>query len=110
MLLVDTSRRPPLGEHTGPRCQFYSQAALGDESWPTPGVTFVHVVTSARRPIQFRHNDWKVVLAAMPIKFVQMVVAQSYETGREYLIDSLAYQQSRLAGSRVQQAGLQPFR
>uniref|UniRef100_A0A7S3P850 CRAL-TRIO domain-containing protein n=1 Tax=Amphora coffeiformis TaxID=265554 RepID=A0A7S3P850_9STRA len=107
IILMDISLRPPVDIHTGARCIYYMNYVMRTEALAAglkdeliDGFTLVHVVTSQRRNLQIDRNGWPVVLSALPCRLKKIIVAQSYEEGRERLIESLAYQQARVAEVR----------
>ena len=129
VLLSDMSRLPYHDARTVARIWYYlAHVYRDDESLRTgQGLYRLHVVTSSPRPpVNLDQETMRAVLTSLPVRFNGAVVLQSFEEGRERLIESLAFQQQRmvefrsgtstsiLAGSsvaetilRAQQAGIQ---
>ena len=54
---------------------------------------FLHVVTSQKRPpLDLDPVRWEIQRTAIPMRVSKIMVAQSYEPGKEELIDFMAYQ------------------
>lgn len=88
--LYDEGRLTRSPRHGLTRCVFYLQSVYPEESL---SITFIHVVTSAKRPpLDLDPSRWQIFHSSMPIKVVQIWVAQAYEPGKQELIDFLAYQ------------------
>lgn len=112
VMLLDMSRLPSFDEDVCTRCVFYIATTCTDEYYQTQGMSIVHVVTSARRPMANSNPNlkcWDIIRTALPIRIKTpvLVVQQpvSHDSGFEVLVDSHGYNQSRLMQGRVQKAG-----
>lgn len=96
--VVDTSRLPVLDEATE-RCGFYFASVLYTNTDANQGVDFLQVVNGAPRPrMKLQHDDWPIIGHALPIKIKSLKVLQTYEEGRQELIDFTSYQTARILG------------
>ena len=106
VLLVDLSRLSHVSTFAETRIAYYfCYVFRHDERIRTQGSTAVHVVTSAPRPpVNTDLESWKISMTALPMRFAGVIVVQSYEEGRQRLIESFAFQQAMVVQFRSQQA------
>ena len=79
------------------RCMFYWQYHFGSEVSQTMGVSFLHVVSSAPSPIiSIQNKNWEIIQKGMPMKTKGLWVAQTYEEGKQELIDFKVFQTMKL--------------
>uniref|UniRef100_A0A7S3L4V3 Uncharacterized protein n=1 Tax=Amphora coffeiformis TaxID=265554 RepID=A0A7S3L4V3_9STRA len=96
LLLVDLSRLPFPAGFSGTKCVFYLCAVFPEAFCHPDGVSVLYVVTSARRNQLGLHKELvSFILQGLPIRFKNIFVAQSYEEGKERLVDFHAFQQVR---------------
>ena len=96
LLLCDLSRVETTLGATAVRVAFYLASTCANGLAQTLGVTVLQVVTSAHRPpVETDPENWQMILTGLPLRFGRVLVVQSVEEGRERLIESLAYQQTR---------------
>ena len=73
----------------------YACTAFADEESQLYGITIVYVVRSGDRPLETTPEGWEIFRVALPMKIRQMIVAQSFEEGKEGILNYLAYQTKR---------------
>ena len=96
LLLCDLSRVETALGATAVRLSFYLASTCADGLAQTLGVTILQLVTSAHRPpVETDPVNWQMIVTGLPVRFGRVLVVQSVEEGREHLIESLAYQQTR---------------
>ena len=102
-IIFDETRLPCAAGHTTTRLVFYLTHLYGDIS--RYGISFVHVVTSGKRPPpDIKLEGWDIYRAALPIRVNQkIVVAQAYEPDKSHLLQYLAFQTQRTAQFRSRQ-------
>ena len=99
LLTVDFSIAPRIGN--GARILFYYVTTVMRaqvETREEPGLTVVYLVTSAPRPEPNLNKSsciWAAAKQALPMRIHKVYTLQAYETGKEHLIDSLAFQTTR---------------
>ena len=73
----------------------YTCTAFTDEVTQLRGATIIYVVRSGDRPLDMTPEGWDIFRVALPMKIRQMLVAQSFEEGKEGILNFLAYQTKR---------------
>lgn len=104
IILIDLSRISHQDTPTEIRIWYYLLHAFCiDERvrLPGEGAIVVHVVTSAPRPaVNLDQQLTRVMAQALPARIQQVMVVQSWQEGRERLIESLAFQQAMVSNHR----------
>ena len=101
VLLLDSTRLQHALAGVLDRCVFYLLTICSDEFAQTKGGTLLNIVSSRKGPLKSmkqKQQQWEFVHKAMPFKFQRCVVVQSYEEGKQILLEFLAFQQSKLLG------------
>lgn len=104
IILCDLSRVAVHDSYREARVAFYMAQAYRDlERLCTgDGMPIVHIVTSAPRPsICPDPTCVRAITMCLPFRVNGVIVIQSYEEGRQHLIDYLAYMQARLSHFRL---------
>lgn len=89
--VLDLSRLTQVSTYSETRLAYYlCYAFRHDERIRTQGTFVVHIVTSAPRPpVNTDLESWEISFTALPMRFAGIMVLQSYEEGRQRLIESL---------------------
>uniref|UniRef100_A0A7S3L9W3 BZIP domain-containing protein n=1 Tax=Amphora coffeiformis TaxID=265554 RepID=A0A7S3L9W3_9STRA len=104
MVLHDHSRLPHFDGALHAKNIMYYCTTLTDEATQTQGISIVFVIRSGDRPQEdFKREAWEMLRTALPVRFKQLLVVQAYEEGREYLLNFLAYQTTRVLQVKTQQ-------
>lgn len=101
VLLLDSTRLQHALASVLDRCVFYILTIGSDEGAQTKGGTLLNIVSSRKGPMKNmkqKQQQWEFVHKAMPFKFKRCVVVQSFEEGKQILLEFFSYQQSRLLG------------
>ena len=74
------------------RCSMYLCTVASNEQSQLKGIDLVQVVNSQPRPPpDFRQNFWEVIRTALPVKFAKCLVVQSFEPGKEDLLEFVRF-------------------
>uniref|UniRef100_A0A7S3P704 CRAL-TRIO domain-containing protein n=1 Tax=Amphora coffeiformis TaxID=265554 RepID=A0A7S3P704_9STRA len=103
VIVCDMSKNPDTWtEEANARIAYYLMTKLVDDFLGGEGMSFVYVVTSARRkPAEPNPQGWSIIREALPFKVKQVVVAQAYEQWKDELLDSLSFQQACVIGFKM---------
>jgi hypothetical protein len=102
VLLMDLSRLGDSGRTAHPRVSMYLSTVCTTEWTQVEGVTGIHVVTSAKRPLAEVAPDLRAQqIACFPFKFKNAYVVQAYEEGKKHLVEYLAYQTYRIMEQNI---------
>ena len=94
---VQDHSRLPVWNQCIERLNFYWTHIFNSEEAQTNGVRLVNIVSSKPNPvISIQSKSWKIYLESLPMKFKDIIVVQSYEEGKQELIDYKAYQTQQL--------------
>ena len=95
LMLVDRSRLPRTGGYSACRMLFYVMTVMTDKWLQTEGATAIKVVSSDyanKSPeMSLDKEIIQIPVKALPMRLKNLMVAQSYEFGKEILVDTLAY-------------------
>ena len=121
IVIADISRayeilaKPPANIHTdegdsneasGDRCVMYLATVAMNDIGQTEGVTIAQIVSLEKQmpPSRFRPKQWDMIRTALPLKISRVVVVQSYQAGKEALLEFLRF---KVAGYASVNTGMQ---
>lgn len=97
VLFCDRSKLPRTAGMCGTRLSFYLASVFPDDCIHPDGITLMYIVTSAPFPeVYLEREQMTYCLESLPARFRRYCIAQSYELGKERLIDSLGHHQRRV--------------
>ena len=102
VVLYDMSRIKNFDSALHVKNIMYICTTFTDEVTQMNGATIVYVVRSGDRPLDTQPEGWEIFRVALPMKIRQMLVAQSFEEGKEGILNFLAYQTKRTVEYRSQ--------
>ena len=102
--ILDNSRLP-VHDDSLLRIQFYWSVHFASVKAQTEGAVGVHLVSSAPKPaMNLNFDGWDFNLKGMPTKFKKIYVVQSYEEGRQPLVDFMAFKVTKTLNMYMQRA------
>ena len=93
VVLIDNSKLSFTAEFSSTRCIFYFAHVFAHAFSCHDGMTVIYVVSSAPRHSPSLQKEVYTFSLSLPLRFKQMLVAQSYEPGKDILIEFFADQQ-----------------
>ena len=82
---------------------FYLISVNSCEAFQTEGITIFHIISGGHRPMVMPMNEsFRNLQRAMPARVKRIVIARTFEEGKEHLLDYRVFEQKLVAASHHQ--------